>query len=227
MPYTLYSEGPPTIDEQWFETQLKRYAKNAYKECYEEEVAALKDFYYRKTNVERAAATITQPMSEASIQDLGGYSDDAIALGQLLTLLKDALIEWPASRTPDLVALLYAMKKVTDPIHRGELLDDADEKPVPWSKLPFVRMIWSDAFWRTPGQIARRAKDAASRKHEREVYVKQQDVEAQLVAADIFQCRRFPSSLTCLPTVLTGHREHRATIHDTNTGEAAESRRCA
>jgi hypothetical protein len=227
MSYKLYSEGPTTIYEEWFEVQLKHYAKNAYKACYEGEVAALKDFYYGKTNVEQAAAAITQPISEAPMQELGGYSDDAIALGQLWTLLKDALVEWPASRTPDLVALLSAMTKVTDPIHRGEFLDDADEKPVPWSKLPFIRMIWSDAFWRTPGQIARRAKDAASRKHEREVYVKQQDVEAQLVAAGIFQCKQFPSSLTCLPTLLTRQRGYRAAIHDTDTGEAAESRRCA
>jgi hypothetical protein len=217
MPYTLYSDNTSTIDEQWFEAQLKRYAKNAYKECYEKEVSALKDFYHRKTNVERAAATITRPISEAPIQDLGGYSDDVIALSQLWTLLKNALIEWPTSRTPDLVALLSAMTKITESIHRGELLDEEDEKPVPWAGLPFIRMIWSDAFWRTPRQIARQAKNAASRKHECEVYVKQQDVEARLVAAGIFRCKRSPCCVTCLPALLTGHRGHRASIHDPHT----------
>jgi hypothetical protein len=133
MTYTLYSDNIPTIDEQWFEAQMEHYAKNAYKECYDKEVAALKDFYYQKTNADQAAAVITQPISKKPIQDLGGYSDDAIALSQLWTLLKNALIEWPASRTPDLVALLSAITKVTDSIYRGELLDDEDEKPVQWT----------------------------------------------------------------------------------------------
>lgn len=213
---TLYSESSPSIDEQWFEAQLKRYEKSAYKECYGEEVAALKDFYNGKTNAEQAATAITQPISKSPIQDLGGYSDDAVALSQLWNLLRNALIEWPSSRTPDLVALLLAMTKVTDPIHRGELLDDAGEKPEPWAELPFFYMVWSDPFWRTPGQIARQSKDAASRKHECKVYIKQQDVEARLVAAGIFACKQSPSSLTYLRTLLTKHRGSRASIHDPN-----------
>ncbi|UPX20288.1 uncharacterized protein EKO05_0010525 [Ascochyta rabiei] len=192
MAYTLYPESSLSVKEQWFEAQLKRYEKNAYEGCYSEEVAALKDFYNGKTNAEQAATAITQPISKSSIKDLGGYSDDIVALSQLWSLLKNALIEWPSSRTPDLVALLSAITQVTDAIHRGELLDDADEKPVLWAGLPWFRMIWSDAFWRTPGQIARQAKDAASRKHECEVYIKQQDVEARLVAAGIFEWDRAP-----------------------------------
>ena len=217
MTYTLYSDSSPSINHQWFEAQLKRYEKDPYKECYGEEVAALKDFYNGKTNAEQAATAITQPISKSRIQDLGGYSDDVVALSQLWNLLKNALIEWPSSRTPDLVALLSAMTKVTDAIHRGELLDKADESPVPWAGLPWICMIWSDAFWRTPGQIARRAKDAASRKHECEVYVKQQDVEARLVAAGIFGCEQFPSSLIYSRTILTDRRGSRASIHGPNT----------
>ena len=216
MSYTLYSESSPSIDEQWFEAQLKRYEKNAYKECYGEEVAALKDFYNGKTNAEQAATAITQPISKSPIQDSGGYSDDAVALHHLWTLFKNALIEWPSSRTPDLVALLSAMTKVTDAIHRGELLDDTDEKPEPWAELPWFRMIWSDAFWRTPGQIARQAEDAASRKHECEVYIKQQDVEARLVATGIFECKQSASSLIYLRTLFTEHRGSRASIHGPN-----------
>ena len=216
MSYTLYTENSPSIDEQWFEVELKRYKNNAYKECYGEEVAALKDFYNGKTNAEQAATAITQPISKSPIQESGGYSDDAVALSQLWTLLKNALIEWPSSCTPDLVALLSAMTKVTDAIHCGELLDDVGEKPEPWAELPWFRMIWSDAFWRTPGQIARQAKDAATRRHECEVYIKQQDVEARLVAARIFECKQTPSSMIYLRTLLTEHRGPCASIHGTN-----------
>jgi hypothetical protein len=49
----------------------------------------------------------------------------------------------------------------------------------------------SDAFWRTHGQIARRGKDAASRKHECVLYNKQQGVETQLFAATIFEYKQF------------------------------------
>ncbi|KAI8935236.1 hypothetical protein NX059_007825 [Plenodomus lindquistii] len=185
--YTLHSESSPSIDEQWFEAKSKRYEKNAYAKCYGEEVAALKDFYTGKTNTEQAATAMTQPISRSPIQDTGDYSDDSSALSQLWRLLTDALIEWPPSRTPGLVALLSAMTQVIDAIHRGEFLDDAGEKPVPWAVLPYLRMVWYDAFWRTPGQIARQAKDTASRKHDCEVYIKQQDVEARLVAAGIFE----------------------------------------
>lgn len=216
MSYTLYSESSPSIDELWFEAQSKRYEKNAYKECYGEEVAALKDFYNGKSNAEQAATAITQPISKSPIQDSGGYSNDAVALSQLWTLLKNALIEWPSSRTPDLVALLSAMTKVTDAIHRDQLLDDADEKLEPWAELPWFRMIWSDAFWRTPGQIARQTKDAASRKHECKVYIKQQDVEARLVSAANFECEQSPSSLIYLRTLLTEHSGSRASIHGPN-----------
>jgi hypothetical protein len=81
------------------------------------------------------------------------------------------------------------MSKVTDPIHWGQLLNDHDEYQCPWSQLPYLTMYWRDDFWMTPGQISRRATDAAGRSHARAVHVKQQDVEAQLVAAGIFKCK--------------------------------------
>lgn len=189
MPYTLYLEDSTAINEQWFALKLSSNGNNPYEACYREEVAALQAFYNRKTSLEQAAAAITQPISKSPIQDLGDYSDDAVALGQLWNLLKDALVEWPSSRTADVVALLSAITKVTDSIHRGQLLDDTDENPRSWAQLPWFHMVWSDAFWRTPGQIVRQATDATARQHEREVYIKQQDVEARLVAARIFGCK--------------------------------------
>jgi hypothetical protein len=189
MRHTLCSEDSSLIEEHWFELQLNRYKHNAYKACYSEEVAALKAFYNSETSIEQAATAITRPISNSSIQDLGGYSDDAVAICQLWNLLRYALIEWPHSRTTDLVALLSAMTKVTDLVHRGELLDD-DDKPLLWVDHPFFHMVWSDAFWRTPGQVARQATDARSRVHARNVYIKQQDVEARLVAAGILECKQ-------------------------------------
>jgi hypothetical protein len=191
MSYTLYPENSSFMDEQWFKSQLDRHGQKPYKACYSQEVVALKDFYHDKTSLELAATAITQPISNSPVQDLGGYSDDAVALGQLWILMKNALIEWPAARTADLVVLLSAMTKITEPIHRGDVLDD-DEKPYSWADLPWFHMVWSDAFWRTSGQIARQATDETS-KLEREVYIKQQDVEARLVAAQIFECKSLSS----------------------------------
>jgi hypothetical protein len=186
----LLPEDTASVPHQWFEARLGRQPKNAvHKVCLEAEVAALEDFHDGKTSIGEAAKAITQPISNSSIQDLGGYSDDAIALCHLWNLLTNALIEWPSSRTPDLVGLLSAMSKVTDPIHRGQLLNDHDENPCLWSQLPYITMVWRDDFWMTPGQISRRVTDAAGRSHARAVHVKQQDVEAQLVAAGIFTCK--------------------------------------
>lgn len=216
MPYTLYPENSSSIGEQWFELQLDRHGKKAYKACYGEEVAALKAFYDGKTSIEQSATAVTQPISKSPIQEFGDYSDDAVALCQLWDLLKNALIEWPPSRTADLIALLSAMTKVTDLIHRGELLDDNNEKPRSWAELPWFHMIWFDDFWRRPGQIARQAMDAASRQHECEVYIKQQDVEARLVAAGIFECKQSHTFPTHPRTLLTKHRGPRTSIHDPN-----------
>jgi hypothetical protein len=170
----LLPEDTASVPHQWFEARLGRQPKNAvHKVCLEAEVAALEDFHDGKTSIGEAAKAITQP----------------IALCHLWNLLTNALIEWPSSRTPDLVGLLSAMSKVTDPIHRGQLLNDHDENPCLWSQLPYITMVWRDDFWMTPGQISRRVTDAAGRSHARAVHVKQQDVEAQLVAAGIFTCK--------------------------------------
>jgi hypothetical protein len=197
MPFTLYSESSSLVDEQWFESQLNRFTQNHYyKTCYVAEVAALKAFYSGETSVEQAATAITQPISQSPIFRPGDYSDDVVALYQLWTLLIDALVEWPPSRTADLVALFSAMTKVTDLIHRGEILDENCENPSTWAEHPYFHMVWSDKFWRTPGQVARQATNVASRKYQLELYIKQQDVDARLVAVGILECKRFHTSLT-------------------------------
>ena len=153
--------------------------------CHKKEIAALQRFANCETNVDEAAQTITQPISTTSIQDTNEYSDDCYALCHLWGLFKAALIEWPSTRTAEIVTLLTAVSKTEDPIHLGEFLEEDDNKPVPWARLPYFTLIWGDAFWMTPGQIMRRAKDAAAIHHAHQIYVKQLDVESRLVAAGL------------------------------------------
>ncbi|PWI64032.1 hypothetical protein PCL_00432 [Purpureocillium lilacinum] len=92
-------------------------------------------------------------------------------------------------RTPDVVLLLTAIARRRDRIHRGEALDD-DEQPLTWTCLSYLTMIWSEAYWMEPGQIVRRCNGVESRHRARDSYIKQQDAEAQLVAAGVFEWRR-------------------------------------
>jgi hypothetical protein len=190
MPFTLLPEDAASVPKYWFEVQHNRNHKNqVHKACHEKEIAALEFFSNGEKGVDETAHAITEPISTTSIQDAGGYSDGCIALCHLWTLLTNALIEWPSSRTPDLVGLLSAISKITDPIHRGEFLDDDEEKPCPWAELPYLGMVWFDTFWMTPGQILRRATNAVARIQAHDLYFKQQDIEARLVAAGIFKCK--------------------------------------
>lgn len=101
-------------------------------------------------------------------------------------------MEWPSCRTADLVALLVAISKLLGGLHRGEAHDD-DERPLAWKYLPHIAMVWSDATWMRPGQLARRTPvtdDGAARQRVRLIYIKEQDVEAQLVREGIFEPQR-------------------------------------
>ena len=193
MLFTLLPEDSASIPDHWFDAQHNPHISNAtHRAMKEKEISVLQSFSRGDISVDDAAHTITQPISTTSIQDSGDYSDDCVALCHLWTLLRNALIEWPSSYTPDIVALLSAVRKVTDPIHRGEFLNDDDDQPCPWENLPYINMVWSDTFWMTPGQILRRAKDPVAVRQAHDVYFKQQDAEARLVAAGIFTCMAEP-----------------------------------
>jgi hypothetical protein len=184
MSWNLLPEDTATIPEEWFQAQYGRnYRSTVHEACHKKEIAALRCFANGETSVDEAAYAITQPISTTSIQDTGDYSDDCFALCHLWTLFMRALMQWPSTRTSDLIALLTAVSRTEDPIHRGEFLDDDDEEPVPWAQLPHFNLPWSDAFWMTPGQIMRRATDAAAERQAHQIYVKQQDIESRLVAA--------------------------------------------
>lgn len=190
--YVLLAEDLPDIPQSWFDTKLSQRRQKTQNEAlvsfYEEELRVLRSYHDGALQADAAAEAITRPISSSPVPELGGYSDDATALCHLWALLVDALIEWPTGRTPSLVALLRAVSRVPDQIHRGEALDD-DEQPLLWKSLPFFPMVWSDAHWMHPGMITRRAPDEASRSRGRRVYIKQQDVEARLVAAGLLPWR--------------------------------------
>ncbi|PWI64088.1 hypothetical protein PCL_12684 [Purpureocillium lilacinum] len=188
---SLHLSGTQYIPDTWFDEQVKRYrSSNEILQGYiVKEVEVLKAYYGRQVRTQDAARAITHPISSTSIPLGGTSSDDIVPLTQLWRLLKDALVEWPPDRTPDLVLLLAAIARRRDRIHRGEAFDD-DEQPLAWTCLPYLTMIWSEAYWMEPGQIVRRCNGVESRHRARDAYIKQQDAEAQLVAAGVFEWRR-------------------------------------
>lgn len=195
MNYSLPEDNATAVPEEWFDRQLTRhtYKSPILKGFLDEEVAALKLYHGGKLSTSDAAHAITRPVSDSPVPDLGTYSDEISAVCQLWVLLTDALVEWPSCRTADLVGLLVAITKLPDSIHRGEALDE-DGKPWSWGDTPYIAMVWGDATWMRPGDLYRRTPvtddDGAARQRVRRVYIKQQDVEAQLVREGILDARR-------------------------------------
>jgi hypothetical protein len=184
--YSLIHEGADGVPPGWFDEQRSRCkSKNdALLGYLYKEIDVLKSFHDGETGCDEAAYAITRPVSESPVPKLGTYEDEIIALCHLWRLYKDALIEWPSARTPDLIKLGVAISKVPDKIHNGEATDD-DYQPMTWAGLPYFHMIWTDAHWMFPDDILERKKDVAARRRARNVYIKQQNVEAQLVMAKI------------------------------------------
>ncbi|KAI0397430.1 hypothetical protein F5Y17DRAFT_415497 [Xylariaceae sp. FL0594] len=194
--YTLLDEGLHDVPQSWFDTQTSRHHQKtkdaSLKSLHDEEVKTLKAYHDGQLTAEAAAAQITSPISGSPVPELGGYSDHATAIRQLWKLLTAALVEWPSSRTGELVSLLRAISEVGDPIHGGEVQGGGEggKATRTWKSLPWFEMVWSEEHWMQPGQIARRATDDAHRRRLRDVYIKSQDVEAQLVAAGLLGWKR-------------------------------------
>ena len=148
-------------------------------------------------SVEQAAQAITRPISTTSIPSVGGESDDIIAVCQLWDLLMDALVEWPNHSVPSIVALLVAISKVPDYIHRGETLDNG--KPLTWHSLPLMYMCWYDKHWMSPGRIVKEATDVPQRERLCAIYVKIKDAESQIIAAGFF---RWSTAISYIISVL-------------------------
>ncbi|ROV97074.1 hypothetical protein VMCG_07535 [Cytospora schulzeri] len=194
MDYTLPEDNATAVPEQWFDRQLTRhtYKSPILRGFLDEEIAALKNYHSGKLSTDDAAHAITSPISNSPVPDLGTYSDDISAVCQLWLLLTDALVEWPSCRTEDLVSLLVAISKLPGGLHRGEALDE-EEELLTWKDLPHIGMVWGDSTWMGPGILARRTPvtdHGAARQRVRLVYIKQQDVEAQLVREGILRAQR-------------------------------------
>jgi hypothetical protein len=170
----------------WFDILERGYkGKNeTLRSYYFTELAVLRAFHDGKIGPDEAALAITRPISESPMVVLGTYNDDVLALVPLWTLYTKALDEWPSSRVQDLINLGLAISKVPDNIHQGEATDDNYE-PLTWKDLPYFHMAWSDAHWKCPEIILKEEMDGASKHQARDVYVRQQKVEAQLVAAGL------------------------------------------
>ncbi|KAI1063175.1 hypothetical protein LB507_005537 [Fusarium sp. FIESC RH6] len=154
------------------------------------EIDVLKSFHDGELGYDEAAHAITRPASESPVPKLDTYEDEIHVICHLWRLLEDALVEWPSTRTPDLIKLCLAISKVPDKIHKGEATDD-DYQPMVWEGLPYFGMVWTDAHWMDPHEILEEQKnmDVAARRQARDVYVKQQNAEAQPVMAEILLWR--------------------------------------
>lgn len=187
--YTLLPNGP--VHARWFEAQLTRYntRSDILRDTYlSAEIKALKDFHDGTTSTAEAAQAITRPISTNPVPSIGTSSDAIVPVTQLWRLYKDALVEWPSNRTQDLVTLGVAISELPDHLHRGEALDDNDERStLAWKDVPYIHMVWRDAHWQRPVDLVEKCKDDEARRHARDVYLKQQEVEAQLVAANLFE----------------------------------------
>ncbi|SPJ78616.1 uncharacterized protein FTOL_07006 [Fusarium torulosum] len=170
----------------WFDKLERGYkGKNeTLRSYYFTELAVLRAFHDGKIGPDEAAPAITRPISESPMLVLGTYNDDVLALVPLWTLYTKALDEWPSSRIQDLINLGLAISKLLDKIHQGEATDDNYE-PMTWKDLPYFHMAWSDAHWKCPAYILKEEMDGAAKHQARDVYVRQQKVEAQLVAAGL------------------------------------------
>ncbi|PKY08589.1 hypothetical protein P168DRAFT_286703 [Aspergillus campestris IBT 28561] len=183
--------------QEWLSQRLLNYPSKSQplQSIYASEITSLQAFVLNQTTPEEAAHAITRPISTTPIPDLPAtYNPEIVALCRLLELLVDALLEWPSSRTPGLIALLTAMSNTPDGLHRGEALDDDDEL-LTWSQLPYINMVWRDTTWRTPSIIVEECAErgdtsATALHHAADQYIKAQDIEAQLVAAGLFDMSR-------------------------------------
>lgn len=192
MGYSQVPEGHQ-VPQAWFDAHIKNYRGNTeytewFKSVLAEELAVLQALYSYQKSPSEAAHDITRPISNSPVPNLGSYSDEIAALCHLWGVLVTALIEWPSSRTPDLIALLTAISNTPDKIHRGEAIND-DNTLLSWNRLPYIHMIWSDFNWMEPEDIveecSKRDDYETARQHGRDNYLKTQNVEAQLVAADV------------------------------------------
>lgn len=188
--FTLPRDDQHDVDAAWFDKQKqRRVQKNdpTLRGWLAEEVDALRAFHDGHANADETASAMTRPISTSPVPDLGGYSDEILAVGTLWLLIITALVEWPSARTPDLFTLLDAIAKVPDKFHKGEATD-GDGGQLTWDQIPYFTMYWPGDI--QPGQICRRCPDEASLASALRLYLRIKDIEAQLVARHVMKMNK-------------------------------------
>lgn len=173
----------------WFERQKQRSVQKndpSLRHWLAAQVDELKAFYDDHVDADEAALSMTHPVSVSPVPALGGYSDDALALGNLWRLIIAALIEWPSTLTPKIFTLLDAIAKAPGSIHKGEAVTEAG--PLTWAQFPYFGMTWYESTGADiqPGQICRQYSDSSlGLSQARKLYLKMKDMESQLVAKHV------------------------------------------
>jgi hypothetical protein len=187
--FQLPREDQHDVDPAWFERRKQSPVQNndpSLRDWLAKQVDALKTFHDGHITAEEAALSMTHPVSTSPVPDLGGYSDQILAVCNLWQVIIPALMEWPSNRVPDLFTLLDAIGQAPGAPHKGEA-DDGDGDKLTWATFPYFGFSW---YERTSadfeaGQICQRYSDAALLASARKVYLKLKDMEARLVAAHV------------------------------------------
>lgn len=180
-PAELPNENRQVVEQSWFDKMLQNKDESP------EQVNALKAYHDRLLTPQEAAYAITRLVTNSPLPDSPFQEADYY----LMYLLANALNDWPLARTPDLIALLSAFKNLPDGPHRGEVMT-RNGQPLAWASIPYIESIWTHDFcWEVHGDIKKRyTKIPARRDYEIAVYVKRQDIMAQLTAAGFIYFKR-------------------------------------
>ncbi|KAI5247321.1 hypothetical protein E4T43_02115 [Aureobasidium subglaciale] len=133
-----------SISEEWFDNWLTVYQHRP------EEISALMAFHDGLWTAKETAYPITRPLTNGSIP----VTRTQLARDEshvLMSLLASALDEWPLVRTSDLIALLHAIKSLSDGPSK-DLTFGIEQRE--WRELYYFASIWrNDVCWEQPGDV--------------------------------------------------------------------------
>ncbi|THY09627.1 hypothetical protein D6D03_00257 [Aureobasidium pullulans] len=171
----LPDENSHIVPDEWFDHRIRA------DQYLSEEVEALKAYHDKCLTGGEAAYAITRRVTDGTALDDGTMlaNDQCFAL---MSLLASALDKWPLTRTGDLITLLQAFRRLEDGPNKSLIFSDHS---LEWKHLPYFSSIWcNDYCQERPGYIAERYHQSPTRRsYEMAIYLKRQDVWAQLTAA--------------------------------------------
>ncbi|KAI4722146.1 hypothetical protein E4T48_01436 [Aureobasidium sp. EXF-10727] len=171
-----------SISDQWFDGMIQKPANQNF----HHEINAVRAYHHGRSSASEAACAMTRPLTYSPLPRKGTESPSFA----LMFLLAEFLDEWPLSRSREFITLLRAFEHLVDGPHGGQY-EAEDDGPTLWKDLPWLRSIWrNDICWESPDLITKRcAKTPAIQEHEFEIYIKRQDISAQLTAAGILEIK--------------------------------------